>query len=101
MEFVSLLRQIDWAVFIAVFLSSVLVGILVHELAHIILIGGVSTITVNIGDPEHFIEICCVRGDEIFLEQISYLLQFFSMVFWTLAFRKTYIKRFRYPKTGE
>lgn len=73
--------------------SAILLGGLVHELTHVLLIRHPTQFNVHFGDANAIFSTCCLAPGELPNEEIAYLIQFLVMVSWVYFSRETFFEK--------
>ena len=68
-----------------VLFSALVVGLIAHELVHILLIPNPTSITFHFADPEKLVSICCIKAGEHAFEELAYAVQFAVSLLWIFA----------------
>ena len=71
-------------VFLNVFLASIVLGGLAHELIHLIFIPYTATLTINMANPAELLSVCCFQKGEEAYESAAVFVQLVAMSVWIL-----------------
>jgi hypothetical protein len=82
--------KFNFWLFVCVALSGVLIGGVIHEFAHVILIQHPTQFRVHFGDSSTIFSTCCLGPGEYAYEEIAYAIQFVVSLGWILAFKNNF-----------
>ncbi len=89
----GIVSGIELQALVSVLFAAILVGFMVHELTHILLISEPSRLTVHFGTGQPLaVTTCCLQADEAANEEIAYASQFIAMAAWLLINRNLFMK---------
>ncbi|MFH1391142.1 MAG: hypothetical protein ABIH20_02405 [Candidatus Diapherotrites archaeon] len=86
-------EEINILAFTSVVLAGVLLGFIVHEITHLILIKEVTSVTIRFGGAKSVLSTCCLSEGESALEELAYFVQFAVTVGWILINNKVFLQK--------
>jgi len=86
----NVFEEFDMNAFVSVLLAAILIGFIVHELVHMLLISNVSSITLRFGQPVASVSICCLSPRESAYEELAYTIQFIVTLLWIIVNNNIY-----------
>lgn len=78
--------------FICVAFSGLMIGGIIHEFTHVVLISHPTQFRVHFGDSSSILSTCCLNPGEYDYELLAYGIQFLVMMGWILTFREYFMK---------
>lgn len=90
-----------WTVFLNVFLASIVLGGLAHELIHLIFIPYTAQLTINLSNPSELLSVCCFQQGEEVYESVAVFVQVLAMLVWILLNLKVCLYEVPVYKTGK
>ncbi len=94
-------KSFHFWLFICVAFSGLMVGGIIHELVHVVLISHPTQFRVHFGDPSAILSTCCLLPGEYAYEEVAYLLQSLVTAGWILSFRNYFIRGRHSPPIQE
>lgn len=94
-------KSFQFWLFICVAFSGIMIGGVIHEFTHVMLISHPTQFRVHFGDSSAILSTCCLNPGEWDQEILAYLIQFVVTLGWILAFRELFfppIKEAKVPK---
>lgn len=78
--------------FVCVALSGLMIGGIIHEFTHVVLISHPTQFRVHFGDSSSILSTCCLNPGEYDYELLAYGIQFLVMIGWIFAFREYFTR---------
>ncbi len=83
----------------SVLLAGLALGIVAHELLHVLVISNPTTISLHLGDPNVLFSVCCLQEGEDAFEAAGLFLQFAVMIVWVVLNKEEWLHTVRHePK---
>lgn len=83
-------KRFSFLAFVNVAVAAILIGGVIHELVHIILLQHPAQFRVHFGDVKAVFSTCCLAPGERPYEEIAYAVQFFVGLIWIFMFRSVF-----------
>ncbi|MFH0714762.1 MAG: hypothetical protein V1847_03135 [Candidatus Diapherotrites archaeon] len=84
-------HRIDPLALFSILLAGIALGVIAHEIMHVLLISNPSTISLHLGDPEVLFSVCCLSEGENAFEHLALFLQFAVMVVWVFLNKNVWL----------
>ncbi|MEK6970437.1 MAG: Yip1 family protein [archaeon] len=78
--------------FVCVAFSGLMIGGIIHEFTHVVLISHPTQFRVHFGDSGSILSTCCLNPGEYDYELVAYAIQFLVMIGWIFAFREYFFQ---------
>ncbi len=85
-------KSFHFWLFVCVAFSGLMIGGIIHELVHVVLISHPTQLRFHFGDASSILSTCCLNPGEYDFELLAYGVQFFVTMGWILVFREFFMR---------